>query len=72
MLDVACCMLDLIPVPFYTILHGNKCCNNEAHKEPIKSYFRDIETAVLHADLFLPRTVPTIQKPYMLAYWLDM
>ena len=54
--------LDLIPVPFYTILHGNKCGNNEAHKEPIKSYFRDIETAVLHADLFLPRTVPTIQK----------
>ena len=56
--------LDMIPVPFYTILHGDNCCNNEAHKELIQNYFHDIESAVLHADSFLPRTVPTIQKPY--------
>ena len=56
--------LDEINVPFYAILHGDKCCSNEYHRSQIETYFHDIQNAVLFADSLLPRTSPATHKPY--------
>ena len=56
--------LDRMSVPFYTIIHGDKCCSDASHRSHIESYFQDIRNAVLIADSCLPRSLPTFQKSY--------
>ena len=56
--------LDEIVIPFHSLLHGDKCCSNETHRQLIQSYYSDIESAVLFADALLPRTSPSLYKPY--------
>ena len=64
--------LDCISVPFYTALHGDKCCSDEVHKRLIESYYNDIVNAVMFADSFLPKTVPGVQKSYWTSTLTDL
>ena len=56
--------LDHINVPFYSIIHGDKCCNDDCHRLMIETYCNDIIAAVLAADSILPRTSPSVHKSY--------
>ena len=56
--------LDEIIIPFHSLLHGDKCCTDEIHRESIRSYYHAIVGAVLYADNLLPKLHPALQKPY--------
>ena len=56
--------LDEIVIPFYSLLHGDKCCSNDSHRRQIETYFNDICNAVMLSDSFLPRSLPSIHRPY--------
>ena len=56
--------LDEIVIPYYSILHGDKCCSDDLHRRQIECYFNDIRNAVIVADSFLPRKLPSIHRPY--------
>ena len=62
--DTMTAQLDKIDVPFYTIIHGDKCCNDDSHKAMIETYYNDISAAVIAADSILPRTSPSVHKSY--------
>ena len=56
--------LDEIVLPIHSLVHGDRCCNDDSHRALIESYYRDIENAVLYSDGFLPRNNPAVHKPY--------
>ena len=56
--------LDMIEIPFSSLLHGDKCCSNTTHANQIQTYFDSIVDAVTSSDSILPRFNPAIHKPY--------
>ena len=56
--------LDKISIPFYSLLHGDQCCNDSCHMAEIQSYFWNIVHAVQSSESVLPRTNPALYKPY--------
>ena len=56
--------LDEINLSFLSLLHGDRCCSNNHHRESIDRYHNDIVEAVLFSDNSLPRTNFRYHKSY--------
>ena len=56
-----------ITVPFYTILHGDKCCMDDSHKIALEKYYCDIMSAIVRAESVLPKTNPNYER----SFWDD-
>ena len=59
--------LDLIDIPYESILHGNHSCFNDEHKYHLELYYEKIIAAIAFADSHLPRSHCMYQK----LYWND-
>ena len=59
--------LSSIQIPFYSILHGNKCCLDDSHKLVLERYYCDILHAILSAESILPKTNPNYER----SFWDD-
>ena len=53
-----------IDVSFETLFHGDKMCCNTDHNSAIETYYRKIVDAVMYAETFLPKTKPSLQRPF--------
>ena len=56
--------LDEIVIPFHLLVHGDKSCSDLNHRTYIESYYSAIVDAVVYADSFLPRSSPSLYKPF--------
>ena len=56
--------LDEIAIPFHLLVHGDKSCSNLNHRTVIESYYSAIVDAVVYANSFLPRSSPSLFKPF--------
>ena len=56
--------LNAIIVPFDEMLHGDKCCLDDAHKCSLENYYGEIMSAVINAESVLPKSDPNCQKSF--------